>query len=58
MLKLHGNPFLTVGNVALDPDKFLLGSWAGVVAMEGVVEEFVRIKNGRFLFPLSELLKT
>ncbi len=62
MIVRSGNPFAMVGHVELDPDKFMLGSFGGVLEMEHVIEDFVRTESnapqfGRELLPLRDLLK-
>jgi len=62
MLMRHGNPFVVVGHVELDPTKFSTGSFGGVLDMEDVIEDFVRTKQrcaafGNELLPLRDLLK-
>lgn len=62
MLKRSGNPFVVIGHVELDPSKFTLGSFGGVLEMRHVIEDFVRTKKSAAAFrhellPLRELLK-
>src|SRR6267378_7133581 len=62
MIVRSGNPFAMVGHVELDPDKFMLGSFGGVLEMEHVIKDFVRTESnapqfGRELLPLRDLLK-
>ena len=62
MLKRSGNPFVVVGHVELDPAKYTLGSFGGVLEMKHVIEDFARTKKSaaafhRELLPLRDLLK-
>jgi hypothetical protein len=62
MLVRSGNPFVVVGHVELDPTKFTLGSFGGVLEMSDVIEDFVRTEQksaqfGNELLPLRDLLK-
>lgn len=62
MLVREGNPFRIVARVALDPARFMPGSFGGVLSMEHVVRDFERTLNdgkpvfGRKRLPLRDLL--
>ena len=61
MLKRSGEPFRFIGNIPLNPERLILGSYGGVLEMAHVVEDFVRTKErpdifGLELLPLRELL--
>ena len=62
MLVREGNPFEVFAHVELDPTKFTLGSFGGVLDMSHVIEDFERTMNdaevfGHRLLPLSGLLR-
>jgi hypothetical protein len=62
MLVRSANPFTNVGHLELDPEKYILGSFGGVLEMKHVIEDFVRTetnasKFGMELLPLADLLK-
>jgi hypothetical protein len=61
MLVRANNPFEVVCRVSLDPTKFRLGSFGGVLEMSHVIEDFERTQTksalfGQYLLPLKELL--
>lgn len=63
MLRRAGNPFAVIGHIELDPSKFVLGSFGGVMDVADVVEEFVTTEKnaaafGRELLPLRDLVRT
>lgn len=62
MLVRAKNPFETLGHLDLDPTKFMLGSYGGVLEMEHVLADFERTHErsavfGERLLPLSDLLQ-
>lgn len=63
MLVREGNPLRVVGRLALDPDRYMPGSWGGVLTLQDVVDDFNRtLTKGEAVFsqrrlPLAELLR-
>jgi len=63
MLVREGNPFRVVAHVELDPERFTLGSFGGVLNMQDVVDDFERTlarrggASSRRPMPLAELLR-
>ncbi|MBN3818195.1 hypothetical protein G3N57_16990 [Paraburkholderia sp. Se-20369] len=61
MLLREGNPFKKIGRLDLEPSRYHLGSFGGVLTMQDVIDDFARtVANkpafGRQLMPLRELL--
>lgn len=61
MLLREGNPFRKIGHLDLDPSRYHLGSFGGVLTVQDVIDDFARtLANkpafGRDLMPLRELL--
>jgi hypothetical protein len=62
MLVRSDNPFENVGHLELNQEKYILGSFGGVLEMKHVIDDFVRVEtkaeNFRMeLLPLADLLK-
>lgn len=62
MLVRSDNPFKNLGHLELDPEKYMLGSFGGVLEMKHVIEDFVRTETKAPVFnlellPLADLLK-
>ncbi len=62
MLVRSSNPFAILGNVELDENRFILGSFGGVSDIDSLIEDFRRteMQSDDFrleLLPISELIK-
>jgi hypothetical protein len=61
MLLRDGNPFVVAGNLPLDEQRFILGSFGGALNMGDVVDDFNRTERNSIgtkkdLLPISDLL--
>jgi hypothetical protein len=55
MIVRAGNPFNIIGNLPLDDNKFMLGSFGGVLKMSHVIEDFERVLTEHDTFRLKLL---